>query len=133
MVAPLPDVPGFVITALRGRGGMGRVYQCHCSKHGAVALKLLDSRSDDGTYRRRLAHELPIALCRLRLARREGDSREMVVRTSRTCRWATVSGHRVSGDYRQVLLIFLPKAPSDIRTDFATATLKGETVDTDIR
>lgn len=40
---------------------MAQVYVARSVVHGRVALKMLDSRADDGTFRRRFAHEVELA------------------------------------------------------------------------
>lgn len=56
-----PHIPGFEIRGLLGRGGMGCVYEAGSADHGRVALKVLETAFDDGTFRRRFAHEADLA------------------------------------------------------------------------
>ena len=61
MSSSLPEIQGFEVLALRGRGGMGQVYLAQSAVHGRVALKILDASADDGTFRRRFAREVELA------------------------------------------------------------------------
>ena len=61
-LVPGTRVGEWVIQAVAGRGGMGRVYRAHSPRHHVAALKLMDVGSDDGTFRQRFAHEVEAAL-----------------------------------------------------------------------
>lgn len=64
MVAPLPNIPGYTLTSVAGRGGMGVVYVAKRDRDGErVALKVMTSLGgiDDSETARRFEREMQIA------------------------------------------------------------------------